>query len=718
VRAVPQGILLQVTAGNVFLGFLDALVSALLTKNVSIVKVSSGNQTFPALLARALAEADPGGKVKGAVAIVHWPGGLEEVEAAFARSVDAVVVWGGEAAVATYKRLLPPGVPLLEHGPKISFQVVCREALAAKPLEEVAGAIAHEVMLWDQAACTSPQNLFVEEGIDVSALMGAIGAALDRCELPRGRLDDDEEVTLLLERQRAQVSRLVSGGAALAGRDYLLHFERARGLRPSPLHRTLLLKSFRDLDDLDDQIAPFARNLQSCSYLATGSAREPLLARLASRGVTRFAPLGRVLEGAAGAPHDGRWPLAELVRWVADEHPRFDVLALAREAAATVPFYEKLYAGATLGSPADLRPIAAGDLAEEALPGSRALLRAGTYGGAIFSSGGTTGKPKFAFFTHEELAAVGRMLGKGLRLQGVRPGDLCANLFVAGNLWSSFLAVEHAIAAVGAVSLPIGGAADPAQTLQYLSDFAPRVVLGLPSLLVSLAGHAKAAREAPPRVPIVCYAGEHLNRQARALLGEVFRTERCFSAGYASVDAGPIGYQCPSCGDREHHLFEDQVHLAIVEGEAVVTSRVRTVMPIVHLRTGDHVEWSSEEGAACACGSRDRRFILHGRCDGQINLWASRIGVEEIEAGLAAAGIQAPLFQVTVDEDSLTIVIEGRSEVSGAAQAVYERCKDLRATHPFSFVEPRLAVRAVEAGSLPRVARTGKIRTVVDRRRL
>lgn len=43
VKAIPHGVLLHVSAGNVFLGCIDSLVNGFLTKNISILKLSSRN---------------------------------------------------------------------------------------------------------------------------------------------------------------------------------------------------------------------------------------------------------------------------------------------------------------------------------------------------------------------------------------------------------------------------------------------------------------------------------------------------------------------------------------------------------------------------------------------------------------------------------------------------------------------------------------------------
>lgn len=68
------------------------------------------------------------------------------------------------------------------------------------------------------------------------------------------------------------------------------------------------------------------------------------------------------------------------------------------------------------------------------------FLRSASTEGHVFSSGGTSGNPKYSFYSNKEFEQVAEMLAIGYQSQGLQPGDLCANLFAAGNMWSSFLA--------------------------------------------------------------------------------------------------------------------------------------------------------------------------------------------------------------------------------------------------------------------------------------
>jgi phenylacetate-coenzyme A ligase PaaK-like adenylate-forming protein len=743
VHAAPFGTLLHVAAGNVFIGCIDSLINGFVTKNVSIMKLSGRNLRFPILFAESVIEADPEKRIADKFALVYWPGGKGEIESVFKNKVNAIIAWGGQEMLESYRKGLGTGVTLIEHGPKISFQVIFKKAYDKKVaqidgLAELAQAIATDVSLWDQSACSSPQNLFVEAGIDNNALMSEIGRALEQMPWKRGMLSGDEHVEILKERSRATYDELMGEGAILEGQDWMISLDPESDLRSSPLNRCLIVKRFSGVENLGSQVMPYSAFLQTCGYLADGPDHEALLARGALWGLARLAPIGQMMTGLEGSPHDGRYGWAELTRLISDEmvlemsldeRSEKDFLAFVNQAIQEVPVYGELYSHRPIQSLRELRPIVSGLFAERSLLHSDDLLKKSPDPGYVFSSGGTSGNPKFAYYSYDEFDAVGKMLARGFRAQGLERGTLCANLFVAGNLWSSFLAIDRALAECGACMLPIGGNADPDLILKYLSDFKPRFVIGLPSLLVSLVHHANA-RGIELEVPQICYAGEHLNSQARKLFEKNWKTKKFGSAGYASVDAGPIGYQCDHCAPGEHHLFSEYVHMEIVDDEAVVTSKVRRNMPVIHLRTGDHVSWGEQE-RACPCGDSAPKFYLHGRCDGQMNLWSCRLLLSEVEDALVQAGIDEPTYQVSIEDvqkegvliELLTVSIEtktgeGYEKLSPSFAAHLHRLsKDVHVTHPARYVEERVALRAVAQGSLQRVARTGKIPRIVDLRK-
>ncbi len=688
-RAVPQGIILHVTAGNVFLSCIDSLIMGFLTKNLSVVKVSSQNKFFPTFFAEKLKDFDKDKVLSDKFAILHWKGGDLQAENFIKSKVHTIIAWGGEEMISSYKKDLPSRIKFLDFGPKISLQVISQQGLFNKNLKKVAQKIVSDIVPWDQSACASPQNLYLQEGIIESELLQELEKAFQEAPI-RGAISEDEATEILKEKYRGYYSELMDGGRVSSGPEFLLHLENNKLLKPSPLHRSLIIKRYKDLTELYSVLEPFSYYLQSCSYLLGDNERETYLETLAMTGLKRFAPLGTITWGMEGAPHDGRFVLRELVHFIGDER-------------RTQDYGEEIQ---TVSNSTILRSHF------ENTPHPR---------GYIFSSGGTTGEPKFIHFSYEEFDYMSDMLAENFIRHGVRPGMTVANLFVAGNLWSSFLCVEKALEKIGAIQLPIGGICSSDNILLYLKKFKPQVIMGIPSMLVMNAEYIESSGE-KLEIPMVFYAGEALSEIRRGYLENVWGTKVFASAGYASVDAGVIGYQCSSCGPGEHHVFSDLIELNILEDEAIVTSLARESMGVKNYRTGDRIEWIEK----CQCGSEDKRFKLLGRIDNVIQIWSCRLLTSDVESVMNDKGILT--FQITITEgreanlvrEKLQITYEkSHSEVDVEMLLIdiYQRSRDLKDTLKFQEFKKDVVIKAVASGEIPRNPRTGKIGLVVDQRR-
>jgi phenylacetate-CoA ligase len=689
VKAVPQGLLLHVTAGNVFLSSIDSLLMGFLTKNLSIIKVSSQNKFFPVYFAEKLKAFDKEKILSDKFSILHWKGGDEKTESFIKSKVNAIVAWGGEEMIASYQKNLPNYVKFLDFGPKISIQVISRKGLEDKNLKIVAEKVVADIIPWDQSACASPQNLYLQEGIDQDEFLKELDKAFMKAP-HRGAIDEDEATEILKETYRGYYSELMEGGKISTGPEHLIHLEENKLLKPSPLHRSLIIKRFINSEELSGLLEPFSYYLQSCSYLLGDDEKDLFLENLSLTGIKRFAPLGTITWGMEGAPHDGRFVLRELVKFIGDE-------------ARVQDYGEEIFSvqnSATLKFHFDANPHPAG---------------------YIFSSGGTTGEPKFVHFSYEEFDFMSDMLAENLKAQGVGRGMTVANLFVAGNLWSSFLCVEKALEKIGAIQLPIGGMCSSENILLYIKKFKPDVVMGIPSMLVMNA-EFMASKNEEITVPMVFYAGEALSEIRRAYLEKNWNTKVFGSAGYASVDAGVIGYQCRSCGPGEHHIFSDMIDLQIIEDEAIVTSFARNSMPVKNYRTGDKIEWIED----CECGRPDKRFKLLGRVDSMLQIWSCRMLTTDVEAALSENEIIT--FQMLIDEsreanvvrEKLTITYEKPDEDVDHEMLlldIYNRSRDVRDTISFIDFKKDIILKCLDKGELPRNPRTGKISLVVDQRR-
>lgn len=392
-----------------------------------------------------------------------------------------------------------------------------------------------------------------------------------------------------------------------------------------------------------------------------------------------------------------------------------------------VPYYHNLRQGEPVASLEEMPFLTAEIIARHTLPECRDLLRDDATNGYIFSSSGTSGNPKYTFYSVEEFDTAGRMLARGYEGRGLASGDMAANIFFAGNMWSSFMAVEKALAVMDVIQLPIGGTAEPELILGYLERFKPCAVFGSPSLITSLA-QVSREKNLPVTVPLIFYAGEHMNRSAQKLLAENWKTEKFCSAGYASVDAGLIAYQCDHCKDKEHHLFSSHIHLEIVDGEAVVTSLLRKCMPFIRLRTGDRVR--RLEAEPCPCGNRDPKFILLGRMDNQMNVLGCRVYFDDIEKAFTQNNIESPILQLHLTSsveagvlnEHIHITVEGDSQEAAVIEilkkSMFSNSLDIAKYLDYDWFRERVTVSFVPPGTIPRMKRTGKIKLIIDNREL
>ena len=745
VRAYPLGSVLHVAAGNVFLGAVDSLVMSLLTNNVTILRLSSADAEFPFLFAGTLLKADPDRELAGTLAIVGFGKEREDVARVFKRRMQGIVLWGGEEAVSAWRKDLGAGTKLIAFGPKLSFGVVTRRGLDELGAREAARRAAADIACWDQAACASPQTLFVQHPRP-DEFLRALAAELGRegKRLPPGKLSPDDAAAVLEERHRILAAELEGEGRLLAPRDmgWTVAWRRQPGLRASPLSRFIQVCPFKDRRHLVELIAPSAAYLQSAGLLACGAERAEYAGALASAGLARIPELGRMLESEDGAPHDGRYALGELVRWVSGpaEAAMADapqaLASLMGQAAAESPFYRKQLRGKPLPL------LDKSHLYENAPPRSDAILtRAGEgKGSLIFATGGSTGQPKFSLYTEEEFEETCRWLAYSMRQAGLKSGDKVANLFVAGNLWSSFLAISGAARALDCAHLPLGGTAEPEYILDSIRRFRASVLIGLPTTLLELARRAEASKRPAGlerrrlKVEKIFYGGEHVSAEMEAALKRAFGARLVRSAGYASVDAGLVGFQCGACEGTAHHAAAGLQHVEILRpngrpagrgetGEIIATNLLRRWMPVIRYRTGDLGRWLP---GPCPCGHPAPRFVLLGRCDDRINVGGAHLDVGDVGRAVASVPGLSLAYQVVVSAEGgerLTVKVERKA--GGASpgtlakklsRALLAESEELSDSVSRGWL-PAPAVDIIPPGALPRQPRTGKLRRVVDLRR-
>lgn len=312
----------HVWAGNVPGLPLWSLISALLVKSASVGKVSSAEPLFASWFARTLGQVDP--NLSEVLAIVWWPGGETELEQVLCDEAEVLKVYGGDATLAAWQRLLPPGKRLLPHGNKLSVGLVSASALDTRQAQEVARQAALDIMRWDQLGCYSPQVYYVEAGGQVSPaefarhLAGELAALQHR--FPRRALSLEETTSVAQWRQAFELAILRGEPVQVLGASdapwALAYSPRARAPQPGALNRTVCLMAVDRLEDALPLLESRRAWLQTVSLAASPETLFRLAPQIAAAGATRICAPGHMTMPEPGWHHDGRFSLLDLLRMV------------------------------------------------------------------------------------------------------------------------------------------------------------------------------------------------------------------------------------------------------------------------------------------------------------------------------------------------------------------------------------------------------------------
>jgi len=356
----------------------------------------------------------------------------------------------------------------------------------------------------------------------------------------------------------------------------------------------------------------------------------------------------------------------------------------------------------------------------------------------ITSTGGSTGLARYTMLTYNEWDEFLQRQAEALRLIGINEKDVVANLFVAGSLWPSFVALHDNIRLIGAVHLPISANIDFDKMLQYIMEFKPTVLLSLPTVFVILADKILQQNLKVDFVKVIGYAGEHMSLMIRNHIRKAFGEDVSIkSLAYTSADCGLIGYQCEHCAPNEYHLPTDFQYVEIYNfeknkicgpgetGEVLITNLERTSEPIIRYRIGDVATWS---GNSCKCGDKNPLFVIEGRAGDDFKIGGAYIEMDVIEAAfsdyVSSHGISAN-YQFQLEDSSegvltLTLNIES-SDVADSQQLakqieenIKESVSDIKQGIAMKLVS--LSVNFVDLGVLPRSPITGKVKRLNDKR--
>ncbi|MCX8959007.1 phenylacetate--CoA ligase family protein [Erwinia psidii] len=350
--------------------------------------------------------------------------------------------------------------------------------------------------------------------------------------------------------------------------------------------------------------------------------------------------------------------------------------------------------------------------------------------GMVFKTGGTTGAGKLSVYTRSEWLAFVTSFGRSLA-NHLQPGDRVANLFFAGDLYSSFLFIHASLAHMDTpvCEYPFSGAMKPQTLFDQLNQHNIHVLAGVPCMLLQFAARTAERQQQLPGITLLLFGSESIFAEQLLLLKQVFPNARVASIGCASVDAGLIGASDTTCLVGEHRVFEPETIVEIIDeatgepifeedrtGMLVITNLTRKLMPLIRYPVGDLAAWREPPGTPA------RKFILQGRSSlgYRLRVGFSSVFPDEFNT-LISETLGRQQWQMVLDHHdhcdwlTLRIAFSGSdSQADALCHAILE--KDSSLAGLLEAGQLRMIIEWCRQDELVCNSRTGKLQRVMDRR--
>ncbi|MEH6376116.1 aldehyde dehydrogenase family protein [Streptomyces sp. KLMMK] len=711
----PVGLVAHIAPGNAATVAPLSLIEGLLAGNVNVLKTSSADTLLAQHLLAELAALDPTGAVAERVIVLRFSSGRQEWLKLMCAPADAVAVWGGEAAVEGVAAHVPAGCRLVEWGHKISFAYLTRDAWAD---EETLAALAADVCLFEQQACSSPQVVYLdtEDADDVFAFAERFAAVLAGMPPAAAEdLDPAEEAELTTTELIARLEEHLGLTKVIAAPDgsWRVMADTRPALTASPLHRSVWVKPL-PRKGLIGALRPMRRYLQTAGIAGSRTDVAELAATVLAAGATRVTPVGAMTAGYSGEPHDGVYALQRYSRRVAVQaDERFATTACLDDLARAAEF-----------------PAPTGPLLDKAAVQERNRDVARGDAELYFRSGGSTGAPALSLFSYDDYDTQMHAAARGLLAAGYDPArDRTANLFYCGGMYGSFISFFSILERLGGVQIPMAAGPDHRATAEAIVAHEVDTLFGMPSYLWQLLHEQEELLRSYGGIRKIFYGGEHFTDEQRRTLADTYGIEVVHSITYGSTDLGPLGYQCTESTGSVHHLHADLHTLEILDvasDEPVEPGETGRLVFTTRARRGQHLDRYviGDLGRAlpgrCPCGSHSPRFELLGRLGDVMRIATYFLNYRRFVAIAEESLRFVGELQIVLANDGAREALAVRMErtpttdVAAAREAFLTAYPELHTA-----VDEKLlafTVEAVDGAALDRTPTSGKLRTVVDNR--
>lgn len=314
-KAHPIGTLLHIGAGNALGLSAFSVIEGLLTGNINILKLPENEGGLSSILLMMLIEIEP--RLKPYIYVFDVSSKDKEIINKLIESVNAVIIWGSDNAIASIRQLVPPNIQLIEWGHRLSFAYFTKKGNDDSSLS----ALAKEICITDQLYCSSPQCVFYEtdnkDELDEFAEKLAKYLLTFSKEMPVGERSVDIQTQITLTHELIKTEEILEEKRLISdeGKSFGVMVDYKPDLKPSPLFRNIWVMPIRRTQ-LFDLLVEHKSHLQTAGLSCDKDELDELSAVFFSAGVNRITTCDLMSANYSGEPHDGEYALRRYVRIV------------------------------------------------------------------------------------------------------------------------------------------------------------------------------------------------------------------------------------------------------------------------------------------------------------------------------------------------------------------------------------------------------------------
>lgn len=308
----PRGLTFHNVSGNAFIVIPISIAMGLLSKNVNIVKVSKDEPYFAHAFLKSLFEIDE--SIKDRLSIIYFDSSSEDIYDYIVSNIDCVIHWGGKASRDYMASLCAKyGVHFIEHGPKISFEVIDEGVT----FEDIKG-IALDISLWEQRACLSPRIIFLDKKVNKNEFLENLNICLKGITevFPKEYFDAFSSIKTMQDRQYIILKNMDKDDFKIyssKNSDYTIIYSNTPPTKKEVdmcFNRFVFVCSYSDKEDIlnyiDENLLGY---LQTMGYNGEDF---DFIENVSLKGVSIITKPGFMSMHESGTSHDGLYNLREM----------------------------------------------------------------------------------------------------------------------------------------------------------------------------------------------------------------------------------------------------------------------------------------------------------------------------------------------------------------------------------------------------------------------